>query len=234
MGIIAVISNKGGVGKTSIALSTGFYLSKNPSSPTLIMELDSSPGDFGPIFDIDGSRSLEFAIRFPLNFRNYLKKIEDNLYVLKGIPNPFVIESITVKELSNLLGEISSVYENIVIDTQTVINRIIIDVCMLAERIMLITDCCLESVSRVVNLYEMLTDKYSVDKKKINFIVNKKRLADLFKLWDFSRITEIPVDGFISFDKSFNKNIFMADRRKLYCSRLYKQIGRLIENDCRK
>lgn len=230
MSIITVISNKGGVGKTSIALGTGFYLSAKTNNSTLLMELDSSPGDFGPIFDIDGTRSLEFAIRFPENFQNYLKKIKDDLYVLKGIPNPFIVESINEKELSNLLGVMSEKYENIVIDTQTVMNRLIVEACRIAGKIILITDYSLESISRVINLYEMLTGKYLIEKNKINLIVNKKRFIDFFKVWDFSRLTELPVDGFISFDRSFNKTLFMANRKKLSNTKLYKQLGRIIES----
>jgi len=230
MSIITVISNKGGVGKTSIALSTGFYLSAKLRQPTLLMELDSSPGDFGPLLDIEGEKSLEFAVRFPGNFQCYLKKVKDNLYALKGIPNPFTADSIKEKEMDVLLSAISEKYENIVIDTQTIINRPILDACRIAQKIILVTDYSFESVSRVINLYETLTGKYLIVKSKINLIVNKKRFLDFLKVWDFSRLTDIPVNGFISFDRNFDKTIFMANIKKLCSTRLYKQLGRIIES----
>ena len=103
MGIITVISNKGGVGKTSFAISAGYYLSKRSGSETLLMELDSSPGDFGPIFDIDSKKSLEMAVRFPENFSNYLKKVDNNLFALKGFANPFLAENTGPGSIKNLL-----------------------------------------------------------------------------------------------------------------------------------
>ncbi|GAG65090.1 unnamed protein product, partial [marine sediment metagenome] len=47
--IIAVISNKGGVGKTSIAIAFAMFLSQKIKKRILLLELDSSPGDFGVI-----------------------------------------------------------------------------------------------------------------------------------------------------------------------------------------
>jgi cellulose biosynthesis protein BcsQ len=230
LGIITVISNKGGVGKTSFALSAGYYLSKKQSSETLLMELDSSPGDFGPIFAIDSKKSLEMAVRFPENFSSYLKKVDNNLFALKGFANPFLAQSAGPESIKNLLNTISSRYGNIIIDTQTVFNRLLLDTCLMASRIFLVTDNCLESLARVINLYEMLTLTYEIDKSRINLVVNKKRLADYFKIWDFSKLTEVPVEGFIPYDKKFNKMLFISNRNKLIKTKMYRQVGRIIEN----
>lgn len=230
MAIIAVISNKGGVGKTSFALNAGYYLSKRSGGETLLMELDSSPGDFGPIFDIDSKKSLEMAVRFPENFSSYLKKVDNNLFALKGFANPFLAQNTGPESIKNLLSLIESQYGNIVIDTQTVFNRLLLDTCLIASRIFLVTDNCLESLSRVINLYEMLTLTYEIDKSRINLVVNKKRLTDYFKIWDYSKLTEVPVEGFIPYDKKFNKTLFMSNKNKLVKTKMYRQVGRIIEN----
>jgi MinD-like ATPase involved in chromosome partitioning or flagellar assembly len=230
LGIITVISNKGGVGKTSFAISAGYYLSKKSGSATLLMELDSSPGDFGPIFDIDSKRSLEMAVRFPANFSNYIKKIDNNLFALKGFPSPFLAESAASEGIKNLINTITSRYANIIIDTQTVFNRPLLDVCNMASKIFLVTDNCLESLARVINLYEILTLTYAIDKRRVNLIVNKKRLTDYFRIWDFSKLTEVPVQGFISYDRNFSKTLFISNKNKLVKTKMYRQVGRIIEN----
>ncbi len=230
MAIITVISNKGGVGKTSFAISAGYYLSKKSGRETLLMELDSSPGDFGPIFDIDSKRSLEMAVRFPANFSNYIKKIDDNLFALKGFPGPFLAEGSVSEGIKNLISTIESRYGNIIIDTQTVFNRVLLDVCIMASKIFLVTDNCLESLSRVINLYEMLTLTHAIEKSRVNLIVNKKRLTDYFRVWDLSKLTEVPVEGFISYDRKFNKNLFISSKNKLINTKMYRQVGRIIEN----
>jgi len=56
--VISIISNKGGVGKTSIACCMSLYLSKIIEKKTLLIELDCSPGDFGTLFDIESEKTL--------------------------------------------------------------------------------------------------------------------------------------------------------------------------------
>ena len=83
--IISIISNKGGVGKTSIACCISLYLSKISKKKTLLLELDCSPGDFGTLFDIGMEMSLEMAIKFPDEYKKYVKSINRDLDVLKGL-----------------------------------------------------------------------------------------------------------------------------------------------------
>ena len=74
--VMSVISNKGGVGKTSIAICCGLYFANKQNKKTIIIELDSSPGDFGSLFDISNDNSLDIAIKFPDRFKNYVKNIQ--------------------------------------------------------------------------------------------------------------------------------------------------------------
>src|SRR4030043_863491 len=86
--MITIVSNKGGVGKTSVAIATAMFFSKEIKKKVLLLELDSSPGDFGVIFDIENNKSLELALRFPEKYNEYIKNIYKNVDALKGISNP--------------------------------------------------------------------------------------------------------------------------------------------------
>lgn len=227
--IITVISNKGGVGKTSIALATGYHLSIKHKQPTLLLELDSSPGDFGPLFDIGHERSLDFAVKFPDNFENYSKRILENLYAIKGSSNAFFEDSFRTEELVILLNRLSRKYKNIVIDTQSVINSTIVEVLKFSKNIILLTEYSIESVSRNLSLYKNLTDRYQIDKEKISLIVNKRNIFNYFKIWSFSNMAYLPIDGFISFDRKFNKTFFISNYMKLFNTRMYKQLEKIIE-----
>lgn len=87
--MIAIVSNKGGVGKTSIAIAFAMFLSLEIKKRILLLELDSSPGDFGVIFDIEKDKSLELALRFPEKYNEFVKNIYRNVDALKGISNRF-------------------------------------------------------------------------------------------------------------------------------------------------
>jgi len=228
--VMSIVSNKGGVGKTSIAICFGTYFALRQNKKTLIIELDSSPGDFGPLFDIGNDSSLDIAIKFPDRFKNYVKSIYKNLDVLKGFSNPINAESIKEEEIQALFHFMSESYDVIVIDTQTVLNGIIIDALKISDNIILVSESTIESLSRISELISILNNKFLIDKSKFQLVINKKRFFDLFKIKDISRILDFPVKGFFSFDKKFNKNLIVFDTKGLIKSKLNIEVSNLINS----
>jgi MinD-like ATPase involved in chromosome partitioning or flagellar assembly len=228
--ILAIVSNKGGAGKTSTSVCVGFYFAVARNRKTLLLEMDSSPGDFGPLFDIENDYSLDFAIKFPERFKNYVKSINKNLDVLKGFSNPINAESITETEILSLFKYISESYEVIVIDTQSVLSGIIIDVLKLSDVIIVLSEPTIESLSRVSELICILNNKFLIDKSKFQLVINKKKIIDFFKIRDIAKVLNFPVNGFINFDKRFNKNLIIFDTNKLMRTRFNIELNRLIKN----
>jgi len=228
--IISIISNKGGVGKTSLAVCAGFYYSSRSDAKTLVLELDSSPGDFGPIFDIEPSVSLEMALKFPGSFKNYKKNLKENLDVMKGLSDPLAAEGVGRENLYRLINNLCREYKNIIFDTQTVLNSLTLDVLVISKTIFLVSDCSLESMTRILNLFEILTKKFLISYSKIKLILNKKRFFDFLKIWDFAKITDMPVEGFISYDARFTKLLFMSNPKKIFITKIYKQLAGILKN----
>lgn len=228
--VLAVISNKGGAGKTSTSICIGYYFAITQNKKTLLLEMDSSPGDFGPLFDITNDSSLDIAIKFPERFKNYVKSISKNLDVLKGFSNPINAETITEKEINTLFKFISESYEIIVIDTQSVLSGTIVDILKLSDVIIVLSEATIESLSRVSELICILSTKFLINKNKFQLIINKKKIFDLFKIKDIAKILNFPVKGFISFDKKFNKNLIIFNTNKLLKTRFNIELSRLINN----
>lgn len=228
--IMSIVSNKGGVGKTSIAICFGIYFALRQNKKTLIAEFDSSPGDFGSLFDISNDNSLDVAIKFPDRFKNYVKNIYKNLDVLKGFSNPVNAESVQEKEIQALFHFICELYDVIIIDTQTVLNGTVIDALKISDNIILVSESSIESISRISELISILNNKFMINKNKFQLVINKKKIFDLFKIKDISKILDFPVKGFISFDKRFNKNLVIFNKNNLIRSRFNIEVGKLINN----
>ena len=228
--ILAIISNKGGAGKTSISICMGYYFAITQNKKTLLLEMDSSPGDFGPLFDITNDNSLDIAIKFPERFKNYVKSINKNLDVLKGFSNPINAETVTETEIITLFKFMSESYEMIVIDTQSVLSGIIVDVLKLSDAVIVLSEPTIESLSRVSELIILLNTKFLINKNKFQLIINKKKILDLFKIKDIAKILNFPVKGFISFDKKFSKNLIIFNTNKLIRTRFNIELSRLINN----
>lgn len=226
--IFSVISNKGGAGKTSIAITAGLCFAKELCKRTLLLEVDSSPGDFGAVFDIESEKSFELALRFPEKFGYYIKNIFKNLDVMKGVSDPLVAERIKETDVHKLFKFLTREYDYIIIDTQTVINGTLLDVLRLSDVIMLVSECSLESFSRISSLFYILTNKFAISKAKIKVVINKKRLFKFFKIWDFIKIADFPVEAFISYDSRYDKSLFLLNKNKIFKTRLYKQLSKIL------
>lgn len=226
--IIAVISNKGGVGKTSIAIAFAMFLSQKIKKRILLLELDSSPGDFSVIFDIEREKSLELALRFPEKYDKFVKNIYRNVDALKGISNPLIAENIRKGTINRLIDYILKDYGCIIVDTQTVINGLVLDVLKLSNKIFAISEYSLESIARISSLIDVLVKKFSIPESKIKLIVNKKNFLSFFKVWDISKIINIPIDAFITFDYKFSKSKFLFDRASIFNTKFFKEISRML------
>ena len=228
--VLIVISNKGGVGKTSIAIAMSMFYAQKSKHKTLLLELDSSPGDFKTIFDIEEDKSLELALRFPQKYRRYVKNIYKNLDVLNGISNPLGAEGIKPKAINILFDYIYRDYKFIIIDTQTTINGIILDALRFSDVIFIVTDYSLESISRISSLFKFLVDKFSISKSKMKVIINKKKFLDFYKIWDITKIIELPIELFISMDTGFSKTNFLFNREKIFRTKFFRQVSKAISN----
>lgn len=228
--IISIVSNKGGVGKTSIALCAALYFSIEMKKKTLLLELDCSPGDFGPLFDIDKDMSLEMAIRFPDDYKKYVKVIDKNIDVLKGMSDPIIAESVSSDSCHQFFKKISHDYDYIIIDTQTVLNGILIDALKLSDQIMVISNNSIESIARISKFLEILVSRFMIEKSKFKIIINKKKIFSFLKVWEISKIINYPIDAFIHYDKRFNKSLVFLDKRKLMTTKVFRETKKILKN----
>lgn len=227
--ILSIISNKGGVGKTSLSLIFSMFFSSIINKKTLLLELDSSPGDFASLFDIDAGNSLELALKFPEKYKKYTKNISKNLDALKGISNPLVAEGIKKELIYKLLNYIQQEYEYVIVDTQTVLNGVVLDTLRISDSIFVVSDFSLESISRISSLIDLLVEKFSISKSRIKVIINKKKLWDFLKIGDLCKIAKFPVEAFITMDRKFDKTMFLLNRRKIFKTKFFKEVRRMLE-----
>jgi len=130
-----------------------------------------------------------------------------------------------------MVEKIAGDYTNIIIDTQSVLNGLVLDALSFSRHILLITECSIESFNRVLNFNEILTKNFGVEDSRISLIVNKKQRSDFLKVWDISKMSGHPVRGFIEYDRHFNKSLVITGVAKTAKTRFYKQLCRIMENE---
>lgn len=184
--VITVWGNKGGAGKSSIALALAEVASEQKK--VCLVELDFSPGCFRTHFKITDETSIENAIKDVGNVEKYLVAPEGKKYCVLLGDFPDSAEEVKGKKLITLLNALSEKFDLVVIDTQPSTNETILDAIRVSDEVFMVTEGVITTLGRGNGLLDYLELHKLADLKKFKMIINKKE-----KKLPFDELGKIPI-----------------------------------------
>lgn len=120
--VIAVMSPKGGVGKTTITTNLAVGLGKIAPMGVVVVDLDLQFGDVASGLMLEPERTMADAVRGAavgdsLVLKSYLTLHPSGIYALCAPLNPVEADQITGDQVSRLLGQLASEFQYVVVDT---------------------------------------------------------------------------------------------------------------------
>ncbi|GHG46175.1 transcriptional regulator [Sinomonas cellulolyticus] len=118
--IIAVMSPKGGVGKTTIATNIAVGLGKIAPMSVVIVDLDLQFGDVASGLMLNPERTIVDAVGGPmdsLSLKTYLSAHPTNIYALCAPRNPADADRISPDQVAELVKHLAVEFQYVVIDT---------------------------------------------------------------------------------------------------------------------
>ncbi|MCZ2402569.1 AAA family ATPase [Paenarthrobacter sp. Z7-10] len=120
--VIAVISPKGGAGKTTIATNLAVGLAASAPHETVLVDLDLQFGDVANALQIAPEQSLAEAVRGAapqdtMVLKSYLSPHPSGLYALCAPDSPADEAHISAADITHLLEQLAGQYRYVVIDT---------------------------------------------------------------------------------------------------------------------
>lgn len=120
--VIAVVSPKGGVGKTTVASNLAIGLARSAPHGTVLVDLDVQFGDVGSALAITPEHSVYDAVHGPARrdtmvLKTFLSAHPSGLYALCAPDSPDGVEELTGGDIAHLLRQLASQYRFIVVDT---------------------------------------------------------------------------------------------------------------------
>jgi len=178
--LITVFSNKGGLGKTTIAVNLALALSEISKKPVALVDLNLQLGDITTFLDITPNQTIvDIAKDIGRVDETYLKASLANmrfgdasLYVLADPLNVEEAEEITAEQINTILTVMRASFEYVVIDTTTSFDSKTLTALDLADQIMLVSMVnlpCIRSTQRLLTLFQRL----GYDEQKVRLIVNR-------------------------------------------------------------
>lgn len=199
--VIAIVSPKGGVGKTSITTNLAFILAaKNPGKVVLV-DLDLQSPAVSTQLNIYPQATIEHAVSpeaqvDTLMLKTLLVKHEKGFYVLPGAISPASRDLITGDQIRTLINQLKTEFEYVLLDTAGGITDITLSVLDECNATILVSTLDLASVKSLKREIEVIKQIGLLPENKI-FVVNQAVRNSGLRVKDIEELMGFPVNVLI-------------------------------------
>ena len=219
--MITVFSNKGGIGKTSIASNLAYELAQTTKENVALIDLNFQFGDITAFMDLQPSFDISYMFD-NLNLLNNdfllstMEKYKDtSLYVLADSPYFKPSKKITTKQVTKFFEALKKCFSYIVVDTDNTFDEKTITTLDLSDIIFLVTIVnlpALRNCQRCLGLFE----KLGHDSKKTQILINRYMENDEITAPDVENLLKKKVywkvpNNYFALMASINKGILVTE-----------------------
>ncbi len=187
--IISVFSNKGGIGKTTLATNLALHLADMTEEKVCLIDLNLQLGDITTFLDISPSFDIAYVIthlsRIDESFLlSSLEKYKNKeLYVLADPPYVEQAEEISAEDIASLLSFLKEMFGYVVIDTSSSFDIKTLTCLDVSDMILLVSMVNLPSIrncQRCMDLFERL----EYDSDKVKLVINRHIENEEISIYD--------------------------------------------------
>lgn len=219
--VITTFSNKGGIGKTSIAVNLAVEIANMTKEKVALIDLNMQMGDITTFLNLDPSFDTTYVI-------NNLDRIDEtfllstleqynksSLYILADPPDIEQAEFITSDDITTLINVLKNVFSYIIIDTNPGFDSKTITALDNSDLILLVSIINIPSIRNCQRCFELFK-KLGYSKDKIKLIINRYMEADEIKLEDVEEVLDHKVffkipNNYYTIISAINKGVPVSD-----------------------
>lgn len=175
--LLAVISPKGGVGKTSIATNLALALAQRHPKQVVLVDLDLQFGDVCTQLDVHPHRTVEHAVEAAqekdlLVLKAILTLHPEGFYVVPGAVSPLARDTLGSGELSTMLKQLARAFPYVLVDTGGGLDESTLVVLEEATAALLVSTLDISSARGLKKELELLRQLSLLPPQQL-FVVNK-------------------------------------------------------------
>ena len=219
--IITVYSNKGGIGKTTIAVNLAAELAMVTKDKVALVDLNLQLGDISTFLNLNPPFDVNYVIRRLIDkeenilIKGFEKYKDLSLYVLSDPSYIEQSESITTQQITTLFSALKKVFPYIVVDMSSSIDSISLKILDSSDWIMFTTIVnipAIRNAQRCLNLFR--SRKYPSNKVKI--VINRYMENDEIKIEDIENTLgesvywKIP-NNYFTIMEAINKGVSISE-----------------------
>ena len=176
--IVSVFSNKGGVGKTSIATNLALDLAKITKENVALIDLNFQMGDVTTFLDLKPTFNISYMLQNADKINedyllSTLEKYKDtSLYVLADPPFFKQSDDIPVKNIARLFDILRKTFSYVIIDASSNLDSKTMKVLEISDLILLVTIVNLPALRNCQRCLELF-EKFGYQKDKVQVLINR-------------------------------------------------------------
>lgn len=194
--VIAVMSPKGGVGKTTIATNIAVGLGKIAPMSVVIVDLDLQFGDVASGLLLNPERTVLDAVSGPmdsLSLKTYLAAHPTNIYALCAPRNPADADRISPDKVAELIKHLAAEFQYIVIDTSPGLGEHVLATLDQASDVVWVCGMDIPSVRGLKSGLEILNELHMLPEHR-HVVLNMADRKAGITLQDVEATLGVPVD----------------------------------------
>lgn len=243
--IISVFSNKGGIGKTSLATNLALELSKITKENIALIDLNFQMGDITTFLDLKPSFNISYMLEnldkinetFLLSTLERYKKT--SLYVLADPPYFKQADNIQPRQITKLFNTLKETFSYIIVDAEASFEGKNIAALDNSDLVLLVSVANLPALRNTQRCLELF-EKLGYDKEKVKIIINRYMENDEIKEADIEKVLskkiywKIP-NNYFAIMTAINKGLPVSEiNDSTNIARSYKDLAQYISDNLYK
>jgi pilus assembly protein CpaE len=194
--VIAVMSPKGGVGKTTISTNLAVGLAKSAPMSVVVVDLDLQFGDVASGLMLSPERTVVDAVNGPmdtLSLKTYLAPHPTNLYALCAPRNPADADRVPADRIGELVSRLAAEFQYVIIDTSPGLGEHVLAVLDQATDVVWVCGMDIPSVRGLKAGLEILDELHMLPDHR-HVVLNMADRKSGLSVQDVEATLGIPVD----------------------------------------
>ncbi len=243
--IISVFSNKGGIGKTSLASNLALELSKITKENVALIDMNFQMGDITTFLDLKPSFNISYMLENidKINETFLLSTLEkyknSSLYILADPPYFKQADNIQPKQITKLFNTLKDTFSYIIVDAEASFDGKNIAALDNSDMILLVTVANLPALRNTQRCLELF-EKLGYDKDKTQIIVNRYMENDEIKDDDVEKVLSKPIywkipNNYFAIMSAINKGVPVSTiNSSTNVAQSYKDLAQYISDNLYK
>ncbi len=240
--IISVFSNKGGIGKTSIATNLALELAKITGENVALIDLNFQTGDITTFLDLKPSFNISYMLENidKINDTFLLSTLErykrTGLYVLADPPYFKLADNIKPQQITKLFETLKNTFSYIIVDAESGFDGKNIAALDNSDMILLVTVANLPALRNTQRCLELF-DKLGYDREKSKIVINRFMENDEIKEDDVEKVLSKDIfwkvpNNYFAIMSAINKGIPVTEiNSSTNVAQSYRELAKFISDN---